>query len=942
MMDPNSQRYATQLKPSKAQTKYVYLFSEGDGKNKKLLGGKGAGLCEMTQIGLPVPPGFTITTEACLGYLSQNKLPDGLADEVRQAMAQVERAMNLRFGDRKMPLLVSVRSGAAVSMPGMMDTVLNLGLNDETVYGLIERSGDARFGWDSYRRFLSLFGSIVLGVNGELFHETLENLKRERNAQYDTALSAGDLQELVNRFKKIVLQNVGNPVPQEPCEQLFMAIRAVFASWNGKRAIDYRREFKITPETANGTAVNVQAMVFGNLGDRSATGVAFTRDPATGENVFFGDYLNKAQGEDIVAGIRTPKPIAEMHRDMPQVYSELLKVRSILERHFQEPQDMEFTVENGKLFLLQTRNAKMNTAATIKTSVEMEKEGLITRERALIRIDPSQLVQMMYCQIDPQNALEPVTVGLGVSPGAAFGEVVFDADEAERQGKAGKNIILLREQTKPEDIHGFFAAQGILTTVGGKTSHAAVVARGMGKPCVTGAGNIKINAHEKTATIGDYKIVQGDTITIDGSSGKVWLGKVAMVEPEMSEDMNTVLRWADQFRRLGVRTNADTPSDAAAALRFGAEGIGLCRTERMFNAADRIDIFQQMILADSPEERATALKRLQPLQKQDFKEILRVMQEYPVTIRLLDPPLHEFLPSENEIQRQIDTLQDCQSALYNVSGLPDVLRALDPTLAPALLQDEKVLKNLAQLQRKELDKKMDTLQKIRVLREVNPMLGHRGVRLGITYPEIYAMQVQAILEAAGELTREGIPVKVQIMVPNVCTAEELKRVCEIITEVEAKIAEEFGETVPYKFGTMIEVVRACMRAGKLAEMVEFFSFGTNDLTQGTFSFSREDAENKFLPLYNQLKILQDNPFEILDRKGVGRLMAIAVEWGRKSRPDLEVGICGEHGGEPSSIEFCHAIDLDYVSCSPYRVPIARLAAAQAAIKEKNGTLNPPF
>jgi pyruvate,orthophosphate dikinase len=631
-----------------------------------------------------------------------------------------------------------------------------------------------------------------------------------------------------------------------------------------------------------------------------------------------------------------------MQRDLPEVYAELLRVRSILEGHFKEPQDMEFTVENGKLFLLQTRNAKMNTAATIKTSVDMEKEGLITREQALIRIDPSQLVQMMYCQIDPQNALEPVTVGLGVSPGAAFGEVVFDADEAERQGKAGKNIILLREQTKPEDIHGFFAAQGILTTVGGKTSHAAVVARGMGKPCVTGAGNIKINAHEKTATIGDYKIVQGDTITIDGSSGKVWLSKVAMVEPEMSEDMNTVLRWADQFRRLGVRTNADTPSDAAAALRFGAEGIGLCRTERMFNAADRIGIFQQMILADSPEERATALKRLQPLQKQDFKEIIRVMQGYPVTIRLLDPPLHEFLPSENEIQRQIDTLQGCQTALDNISGLPDVLRALDPTLAPALLQDEKVLKNLAQLQRAELDKKMDTLQKIRVLREVNPMLGHRGVRLGITYPEIYAMQVQAILEAAGELTREGIPVKVQIMVPNVCTAEELKRVCEIITEVEAKIAEEFGETVPYKFGTMIEVVRACMRAGKLAEMAEFFSFGTNDLTQGTFSFSREDAENKFLPLYNQLKILQDNPFEILDRKGVGRLMAIAVEWGRKSRPDLEVGICGEHGGEPSSIEFCHAIDLDYVSCSPYRVPIARLAAAQAAIKEKNGTLNPPF
>jgi pyruvate,orthophosphate dikinase len=936
MMPPNSQSFAPPSTLAKPIPQYVYLFSEGDGKNKKLLGGKGAGLCEMTQIGLPVPPGFTITTEACLTYFENgNTLPSGLTEQVQQAMAQLERAMDRRFGDSIMPLLVSVRSGAAVSMPGMMDTVLNLGLNDDTVYGLIEQSGDERFAWDSYRRFLSLFGSIVLNVDGDLFHHALEDLKAERHATYDTELSPQDLQVLVQIFKQIVEDHAGQPVPQNPYQQLLRAIEAVFASWNGKRAIDYRREFKIGPEVANGTAVNVQVMVFGNLGAHSATGVAFTRDPATGENVLFGDYLDKAQGEDIVAGIRTPKPIADMQNTMPKVYDELLRVRGILERHFKEPQDMEFTVENGKLYMLQTRNAKMNIAATIKTSVDMEKEGLISKEQALMRVDPAQLTQLMYCQIDPNNTVAPVTVGLGVSPGAASGEVVFDADEAERQGKAGKNIILLREQTKPEDIHGFFAAQGILTTVGGKTSHAAVVARGMGKPCVTGAGNIKINNRTKTAAIGDRKIAQSDVITIDGTSGKVWLGTVPMVQPEISSNMTVVLNWADAIRSLGVRTNADTPADAATALKFGAEGIGLCRTERMFNAADRIGIFQEMILADTPQDRAAALHKLQPLQKTDFKELFRVMQGLPVTIRLLDPPLHEFLPSEDEVRRQIETLQECQSAIDRVTGLPEVLRSLDPTLNSDLVQDENALKSLAQLQKAELDQKMDVLQKIRILREVNPMLGHRGVRLGITYPEIYEMQVQAILEAAGELIQEGLEVKAQIMVPNVCTAEELKRVCEIIKKVEQRITEQFSNQVPYKFGTMVEIVRACMRAGKLAEMAEFFSFGTNDLTQGTFSFSREDAENKFLPLYNQLRILQDNPFEILDRKGVGRLMMIAVELGRESRPDLEIGICGEHGGEPSSIEFCHQIGLDYVSCSPYRVPIARLAAAQAALKNKN-------
>jgi pyruvate,orthophosphate dikinase len=605
-----------------SKTKYVYPFSEGDGKNKKLLGGKGAGLCEMTQIGLPVPPGFVITTQACLEYFDNgNKFPEGLVDQVRQAIAQVETAMNLGLGSLDKPLLVSVRSGAAVSMPGMMDTVLNLGLNDQTVQGLIKRSGDERFGWDSYRRFISLFGSIVLDIDSDLFHHAMEDLKKERNVKYDTELTTADLQKLVEVYKRIIQDKTGKPLPQDPYEQLFMAIEAVFASWNGKRAVDYRREFKIPPSVANGTAVNVQTMVFGNLGDDSSTGVAFTRDPATGENVLFGDYLDKAQGEDIVAGIRTPKHISEMQQSAPKVYEELLRVRQILERHFQEVQDMEFTVENGKLYMLQTRTAKMNMTAMLRTSVEMANEGLITKEKALLRLDPAKLVQLMYRQVDPNCKISPVTTGIGVSPGAASGEAVFDADEAELQSKLGKKVILVREQTKPEDIHGFFAAQGVLTSVGGKTSHAAVVARGMGKPCVTGAGSIKINQFEKYATIEDKKIVQGDIITIDGASGNVWIGQVPMVEPKISENMNTILKWADEFRRLGVRTNVDTPFDAKKAVEFGAEGIGLCRTERMFNAADRIGLFQDMILAETIEDRTAALKKLEPLQKVDFKGI---------------------------------------------------------------------------------------------------------------------------------------------------------------------------------------------------------------------------------------------------------------------------------------------------------------------------------
>jgi pyruvate,orthophosphate dikinase len=929
------------------QTEYVYLFSEGDGKNKKLLGGKGAGLCTMTQIGLPVPPGFVITTQACLEFFDNNeKFPAGMQDQAERCIREMERYLDLGFGDPARPLLVSVRSGSAVSMPGMMDTILNLGLNDEMVHGLAKRTGNERFAWDSYRRFISLFGAIALGIDADHFQRAMETLKKDRKVKYDTELTTDDLRELVNIYKLIVRGNFGKAVPQDPREQLWLAVRAVFSSWNGKRAVDYRREFKITPEMASGTAANVQAMVFGNMSPRSATGVAFTRDPGTGENIFFGDYLTMAQGEDIVAGIRTPKPISELKQGMPEVYGQLMKVRETLEKHYKEPQDIEFTIEENRLWILQTRNAKMNAAAMVKTSVDMVREGVLTTEESLLRLAPNQLMQLMYRQIDPKFKLPPIATGIGASPGAASGAVVFDADTAEKHGKAGKKVILLREQTKPEDIHGFFAAQGVLTAVGGKTSHAAVVARSIGKPCVSGAGDIRINHLEKSATIGDQKIAEGAIITIDGTAGHVWLGEVPMREPEMSEDFNTVLKWADSFRRLRILANADTPGDAKKARDFGAEGIGLCRTERMFNAADRITIFQEMILSDTPEERQKNLGRLLPLQKSDFKAILRAMEGLPVVVRLLDPPLHEFLPSEEEVERDIDALKKFQTALDDLSHLPQILRALDPHLEKVISMDEVMMKNLAKLQsfgldKKAIEKKMSTLRKIQGLKEVNPMLGHRGVRVGITYPDIYEMQVEAILEAAGELLKEKVDVKVEIMVPQVCTAQELKFVHEIIKKVDKKVTDRLGVSVPYKFGTMIEVVRACMRAGRLAEMAEFFSFGTNDLTQATFSFSREDAENKFLPLYNERKILQDNPFEILDLKGVGRLMMIAVDWGRRTRPDLEVGICGEHGGEPSSVEFCHVINLSYVSCSPYRVPIARLAAGQAALKEKLGTLKPP-
>ncbi|MEM4200419.1 MAG: pyruvate, phosphate dikinase [Nitrososphaerales archaeon] len=879
--------------------KRIYMFNEGDGKNKKLLGGKGAGLCEMTQLGLPVPPGFTITTEVCKEYYANGRrLPDGLMDEVREYMKKVEAAVGKKFGDPKNPLLVSVRSGAAISMPGMMDTVLNLGLNDETARGLIEQSGDERFVYDAYRRFIQLFGKVVLGVKDELFSEAFERIKKEAGVKFDNELSAEHLKKVVKEFKEIVQKETGKPFPEDPYKQLEMAIAAVFNSWMGRRAVDYRREFKITPDIADGTAVNIVTMVFGNLGDNSATGVVFTRNPATGEKKLYGEYLINAQGEDVVAGIRTPRPIDELAGTMPQAYKELLRVSEILEKHYKEPQDMEFTIENGRFYMLQTRNAKMNATALVRTSVEMTKEGLITKEEALKRIKPEVLDQLLHKRVDPKAKPTLLATGLGASPGAATGRVVFDADEAERRGRAGEKIIMVREETKPEDIHGFFASEGVLTSRGGMTSHAAVVARSMGKPCVTGCGAIHIDYEKKQFTVGDYVIKEGDWITIDGGQGAVYLGQVPLIEPELSGDFYELLSWADEYRRLGVRANADTPEAAALARSFGAEGIGLCRTERMFNAVDRLPIVVDMIMADSEEERRRCLDKLLPLQKQDFKEILKAMEGYPVTIRLLDPPLHEFLPNALQLQKEIMDLE--------ASNAPKEV----------------------------IDSKRKILQKALALSEVNPMLGHRGVRVGITYPEIYEMQARAIFEALAELKKEGVNAIPQIMIPQVGLVEELRYLKEVIDKVRAEVERKYGMELKVKYGTMVEVVRAALTADQIAEVAEFFSFGTNDLTQATFSFSREDAENKFLPIYLQKRILSDNPFETLDQAGVARLMKICVEDGRRTRGELEIGICGEHGGDPRSIEICHKIGLDYVSCSPYRVPIARLAAAQASIGVK--------
>lgn len=872
---------------SEAITSGIFFFEKGDSDNKQILGGKGAGLAKMTQLGLPVPSGFTITTRECTIYFEDNKrLSEDLLRDIRKAMTILENKTGRGFGDPKNPLLVSVRSGSAVSMPGMMDTVLNVGLNDKTVQGLIDQTGDSRFAYDTYRRFIQLFGKVVLRVNDEKFPKMFD----------EKMATAEDLKATVEKFKEICQNETGEPFPDDPYDQLNRAVAAVFESWNTKRCVDYRREFKIGPDIANGTAVNVVTMVFGNMGSDSGTGVVFTRDPGTGEKTLYGEYLLNAQGEDVVAGIRTPSPVHEMEKELSGTYSELLGLTEKLEKYYKYPQDVEFTIERGKLYLLQTRNAKMNAVARVRVMVDMAKEGLITKEEALIKVTPDTLEQMLHRRIDPTVQVDAKAKGLGASPGAASGKAIFDADTAEERKKAGEKVILVREETRPEDVHGFFASQGILTSRGGKTSHAAVVARGIGKPCVAGAAEIKIDMVNRQFSVGNVVVKEEDFITIDGTTGEVFLGEVPTVEPEPTPEMADILKWADEVRRLGVRANADTPENAKLARSLGAEGVGLCRTERMFNATDRLPIMVSMILADSEDERRIYLDKLTPVQKQDFKEILTAMEGYPVTIRLLDAPLHEFLPNIEELVEEVRNLKE--------SGAPD----------------------------SEIREKERVLSKARALAEVNPMLGHRGVRVGVTHPEIYESQLKAICEASAELVKEGVNAKPQIMIPQLALKQELVNIQDLFKKVQGEVEEKEGVKLDIKFGTMIEVVRACVTADEIAEIAEFFSFGTNDLTQATFSFSREDAENKFLPFYEERGIIDQNPFQTIDKNGVAELMQIGITKGRSTRKDLEVGICGEHGGDPVSIEICHNIGLTYVSCSPYRIPIAKLAAAQSNLK----------
>ena len=904
---------------------HVYSFALGDGHNKKLLGGKGANLCEMTQIGINVPPGFVITTEACLDYLKGNELPATLMESVKAEIAKLEALTKKTFGAGPNPLLVSVRSGSAMSMPGMMDTILNLGLNDETLAGLIKQTGDERFAYDAYRRFIQLFGKVALGIGDEKFDEHFEDVKKQAGVKADVGLDAGHLKQISEKFLDVVRHETGAEFPQDVMTQLRLAVEAVFRSWMGKRAVDYRREFHITPDMANGTAVNICTMVFGNMGDDCATGVGFTRNPGTGENEMFGEYLTNAQGEDVVAGIRTPKPLQRMEQEMPSQYAQLVELRNTLESHYKEVQDYEFTIEKGTLYCLQTRNGKMNAAAMVKTSVDMYRESLITRDQSLLRIDPELLEQLLHPSLDPEHTSAPIASGLPASPGAASGMCVFDADLAEKLGRTGKKVILVREETRPEDIHGFFAAEGILTSRGGKTSHAAVVARGMGKPCVAGAEGINVDVDLRLAYVGEHILHEGDVITLDGATGKVYLGAIPTLQADFSDDLKELLGWADEVAQMKVMANADTPDAAKMAHEYGAMGIGLCRTERMFNASDRLPIVIDMILANTAEERQGALDQLLPIQRADFIELFSVMAPDPVTVRLLDPPMHEFLPTEHQLLEQIRTLElyrdvvrGRQIALASIANAPALPEAFSE------LSEEHVNDGLL--------KKERMLQKVRELQETNPMLGHRGVRLGITYPEIYAMQIQAILEAAAVCARNGITVEPEIMVPQVITTQELTKVKPTVDRLKQQVEKETGQELHFKFGTMIETVRACTRARQLAVNAEFFSFGTNDLTQAVFSFSREDAENKFLPMYNQTGILNDNPFEVLDVHGVGRLMKMAVKGGREIRQDLKIGICGEQGGHPKTIDFCHRVGLDYVSCSGPRVPIARLAAAHARLR----------
>jgi pyruvate, orthophosphate dikinase len=858
--------------------RYVYDFDEDSGGGRELLGGKGIGLVEMTQLGIPVPAGFTITTDACRAYMAGGgDVPDGLDREVDEHIAALEERAGKRFGDPRDPLLVSVRSGAAVSMPGMMDTILNLGLNDVAVEGLARSTGNARFAFDSYRRLVQMYGEVVAGVDGHRFEQALTDLKAERGVTQDVDLTAYDLRELVDTFAQIYEAEAGSPFPQDPAAQLQRAYRAVFDSWNAPRAQVYRRTYEIPDDL--GTAVNVVQMVFGNRGESSCTGVCFTRDPATGERRLYGEFLQNAQGEDVVAGIRTPEPIERMAALMPEVFEELVETLDRLEAHYRELQDVEFTVEEGKLFLLQTRTGKRTARAALRVAAEMVEETLISRDEAVARIDPAQLDHLLHPMIDAAAEVEVVARGLNASPGAASGAIVLDADTAEERGRAGEDVILVRWETTPDDIHGLIQARGVLTAHGGMTSHAAVVARGMGKPCVAGCEGLAIDDATRTVTINGHELREGDLLTIDGGDGRVIVGAVPLVPPAIDENFGTILGWADDFRRLRVRANADTPEDAAKAREFGAEGIGLCRTEHMFMADERLPIVREMILARDEDERRSALERLLPMQRADFEGIFEAMAGLPVTIRLLDPPLHEFLPPLDE-------------------ATSDAMR-----------------------------------ERIRQLHEANPMLGTRGCRLGLQFPEIYEMQVRAIVQAARAVNdRTGEAPLVEVMHPLVGFREELARLRELTERVAAEEPD-----VAYLCGTMIELPRAALRADDIAQEADFFSFGTNDLTQTALGFSRDDAEGKFLTYYLEHGILERNPFEVLDEEGVGDLMRIAVERGRGAKPGIKLGICGEHGGEPRSVAFCHRLGLDYVSCSPYRVPLARLAAAQAALSESGVT-----
>ena len=879
--------------------KWVYSFgaglNEGRSDMRNLLGGKGANLAEMASIGLPVPPGFTITTDLCTEfYKNGRRYPDELTGQVNDALKRVEEAVGLTFGDSTKPLLVSVRSGARVSMPGMMDTVLNLGLNDATVAGLAATANEDRFAWDSYLRFIQMFGSVVLGVDHHRFEEIIEQAKIEAAVVEDTDLTAADWQNVVEGYKDLVAEETGKPFPQDPREQLWAAVGAVFGSWENPRANTYRRLHDIPADW--GTAVNVQAMVFGNMGHDCATGVCFTRDPSTGENIFYGEYLVNAQGEDVVAGIRTPQPLSNLRAKpgevpletaMPNAYAELMEVRETLERHYKDMQDIEFTVQRNKLYMLQTRNGKRTAAASLRMAVEMANAGLIDRAEAVRRVNPSSLDQLLHPTLDPKAPRVLLAKGLPASPGAAVGAVVFNADEAESRALKGEAVILVRIETSPEDIHGMHAARGILTTRGGMTSHAAVVARGMGRPCVAGAGGIAVDYNGQTLTTGGKTVRAGETITLDGATGEVFQGSVAMIEPSMSGDFGTLMTWADSFRRMGVRTNAETPLDAETAVKFGAEGIGLCRTEHMFFDPERIGAVRQMIVAGTEAGRRAALERLLPFQREDFRRLFTIMAPLPVTIRLLDPPLHEFLPHAD-------------------AEIAEVAESLGTDF--------------------------DTMKRrVEELSEANPMLGHRGCRLGITYPEIYEMQARAIFEGAILVAKETGKAPIpEIMIPLIATRKELEITRAQVEKVAAEVFAEAGRSIEYSVGTMIELPRAAMLAGQIAEVADFFSFGTNDLTQTVFGLSRDDA-GKFLPAYIDAGILAKDPFVSIDVEGVGEMVRIASEKGRAAKPGLKLGICGEHGGDPASIAFCESVGLDYVSCSPYRVPVARLAAAQAAL-----------